>query len=289
MPNAGDDTQAKFESIKQITPYGAEYWSARELAPLLGYDRWERFEDTIERAKAACLNMNQEVEDHLRKGSKMVPIGSNAQREVVDYFLSRFGAYLAAMNGDPRKPEIAAAQAYFAVQTRRAEQWDVLREEQKERARLRLRLADSNKRLNAAAQEGGLSSRSFGRLHDAGARGLYGGMSVQEVKADKGVGPKEDLADRMGRAELIANDFVRSQTEQKLRNERLRGQSAIINAHFEVGHETRQTIERIGGTRPEDLPLEPSIRPVLDKSARQRKKLSPPEGPTLFDATDAAE
>lgn len=128
MSKPSGDPKAQLDSIKHVNPYGAEYWSVRDLAPLLGYKNWERVPDLVERAKAACENMDQTVEDHFRGASKMVTIGSHAQREVDDYVLSRFGWYLFAMNGDPRKPEIAAAQAYFIVQTRRMERWDELRE-----------------------------------------------------------------------------------------------------------------------------------------------------------------
>jgi DNA-damage-inducible protein D len=116
-PNA----TSPFERIKQTSPDGVEYWSARDLQAEMGYDRWERFTDAMERAMAAALNAGSEPLDHFRGAAKMVPIGSNAHREVVDFHLTRFGAYLTAMNGDPRKPEIAAAQTYFAVQTRKAE------------------------------------------------------------------------------------------------------------------------------------------------------------------------
>ncbi|MGZ3680138.1 MAG: DNA damage-inducible protein D [Ktedonobacterales bacterium] len=281
-----DTAREQFESIKQISPYGAEYWSARELAPLLGYKNWERVPDLIERAKAACSNAGQEVDDHFRGASKMVTIGSKAQREVEDYLLSRFGCYLFAMNGDPRKSEIASAQVYFAVQTRRMEQWDEMREALAERVERRQQLADANKQLNALAQQQGVNSRSFGRLHDAGARGLYGGMGVREVKQYKGIGASEDLADRMGPAELAANLFVRTQTTEKIRNEQIRGQESVIDAHYAVGDETRQLIDRIGGTPPEDLPPEPSIRPLLNQQARHQRRLSAAtssDAPTLFD------
>src|SRR5439155_15530776 len=106
-----------FDSIKQISPYGAEYWSARDLAPLLGYDKWERFEGAIKRAITACEQVGQIVQNHFPGSGKMVRLGSGAEREVKDYSLSRFACYLVAQNGDPRKPEIAAAQAYFAIST----------------------------------------------------------------------------------------------------------------------------------------------------------------------------
>lgn len=289
MAETNDDPRAQFESIRQINPYGEEYWSARELMPLLGYERWERFTEAIERAKISCQAAGQQEADHLRPAAKMVMLGSGSQREIKDYFLSRFGCYMVAMNGDPRKPQIAAAQMYFVVQTQRAEQWDALREARDERLRLRLQLAESNKRLNAAAQEAGVNSQSFGRLHRAWTMALYGGLTVEQVKDHKGIEQREDHADRMGRAELIANDFVRSQAEQKIRNEGIQGADAAIEAHYEVGAETRSLIERTGGTLPEDLPAEPSIRPLLNQHNRRQKRLPAPDNqPTLFDATNDA-
>lgn len=282
---ANDDAKAQFDSIRQISPYGAEYWSARDLYPLLGYDTWRRFDTAIERAKIACANMGEEVADHFAGAVKMLQIGSGAQREVDDYTLSRFGCYLTAMNGDPRKPEIANAQGYFAIQTRRMEQWDELREALAERVERRKQLTEANKRLNGTAQMHGLERHSFGRLHEAGTRGLYGGRSVHDLKTIKGIASKEEFADRMGLEELAANLFVRTQTEAKVRNEQIQGTDAIVGAHYEVGAETRTVIERIGGTMPEELPAEPSIRPVLDQRERQSKKRLPQQdGPTLFDA-----
>jgi len=277
------DTSARFDSIRQVNPYGEEYWSARELAPLLGYARWEHVPDLIDRASAACTNAGEDAQDHIRGATKMVKIGSRTEREVEDYFLSRFGAYLFAMNGDPRKPEVAAAQAYFAVQTRRAEQWDAMRDALDERVHQRQQLTEANKRLNVVAQAAGVNSRSFGRLHDAGYRGLYGGRSAQEIKTYKGILAKDELPDRMGAAELAANAFVRTQTELKITNEHIQGSGAVIDAHHDVGQQTRALIERIGGTKPEDLPAEPSIRPLLDHRARQRKPLPPANQPPRLD------
>jgi len=203
----------------------------------------------------------------------MIELGKGGQREVVDWILSRLACYLVAMNGDPRKPEIASAQTYFVVQTRRTEVWDELRNQVAERADLREQLAEANKQLNATAKESGLNSRSFGRLHDAGTRGLYGDLTGAQVKSRKGIGAREDHADRMGSAELIANAFVRSQTEQKIRNEPIRETDHIMQAHYEVGAETRGVIQRTGGTLPEDLPAEPSIRPLLDQRGAHEDRI----------------
>ena len=130
-----------FESIKQTSPYDAEYWSARDLAPLLGYSNWQNFEVAIKRGKTACEQVGQVVADHFTDASKMVVVGSGARRNVKDYYLSRFACYLIAQNGDPRKPEIAAAQAYFAVSTRRHEIHQ-LYEEQQKRLQLRERVSE---------------------------------------------------------------------------------------------------------------------------------------------------
>ena len=219
--SASEDPKQRFDAIRQVNPYGEEYWSARELAPLLGYKNWERVPEMIERAKAACQNAGQTVEDHIRGASKMIALGKGGQREVPDYLLSRFGCYLVAMNGDPRKPEVAAAQTYFVHQTQRMEQWGEMREQLAERVEMRQQLTDATKRLNALAQAAGVNSRSFGRLHDAGYKGLYGGMGAQAIKAYKGIPAREDLADRMGTGELAANLFVRTQTEGKIADEGL--------------------------------------------------------------------
>jgi DNA-damage-inducible protein D len=150
--NPGDDPKDRFDSIRQTNPYGEEFWSARDMMPLLGYDKWERFDGVIDRAKAACRNLGQDDADHFPGSGKVITAGKGAQHELKDYSLSRVACYLIAMNGDSRKAEIAAAQGYFAAQTRRMEQWDELREELKERLELRHQLADNNKQFTAVAR-----------------------------------------------------------------------------------------------------------------------------------------
>ncbi|MGH2516502.1 MAG: DNA damage-inducible protein D, partial [Ktedonobacterales bacterium] len=274
MADPANGTYQMFESIKQANPYGSEYWSARELMPLLGYDQWRRFDDAIERAKVACGIAGQSVEDHFAGAGKMIALPKGAQREVKDYYLSRFACYLIAMNGDPRKPEIAGAQAYFAVQTRKQELFEQLPDMEK-RLLVRERVMDGNTSLSQTAHEAGVRSRMFGVFHDAGYKGLYGGLGVQDIKERKGIGAKEDVLDRMGRAELAANEFRITQTEQKLKNKQSQGEQEAIETHHEVGREVRDTIARLGGTMPEDLPTEPSIRPLIDHRARERKQLPP--------------
>ncbi len=263
-----------FESIKQISPYQAEYWSARDLAPLLGYNKWQNFEVAIQRAMTACEQVGQIVSDHFTEASKMIDVGKGAQRSVIDYLLSRFACYLIAQNGDPRKKEIAEAQAYFAISTRRQELAQLL-EEQEERLKLRERVTENNKGLAQAASQAGVLSQNFGIFQNAGYKGLYGELGVSDIKERKQIDQREDLLDRMGRAELAANDFRITQTEERLHKEGTIGQTNAMEVHHEVGKKVRKAIEDIGGTMPEDLAPEPSIKPLLNAKHRKRKKLQP--------------
>jgi DNA-damage-inducible protein D len=160
-----------FESIKKIDENGVEYWDARELMPLLGYENWQKAEDVIARAARACINSGQEVDNHFNQTVKMVEIGSNTIREVRSYKLGRYACYLIAQNGDPSKTEIAIAQTYFAIQARRQEIFDQLSDGEK-RIFIRGEVYDSNKKLFKTARKAGV--KRFGLFNDAGYRGLYG-------------------------------------------------------------------------------------------------------------------
>lgn len=258
LPSIGGQS---FEDLKQVNDHGAEHWSARALQPLLGYSQWRRFEDAIKRAQISCEQSGNDPAYHFAGAGKMIGLGKGGQREVEDYQLSRFACYLIAQNGDPRKPEIAQAQKYFAIQTRRQELSEQLAADM-ERLELRKQTSEEFKALSGAAQQAGVQNRMFGIFHDAGYKGLYGGLGNDQIKARKGVPAKEQLMDRMNATELAANQFRMTQTRDKLAREGIRDQQQAIRAHEQVGKEIRTAIERIGGERPENIPAAEHIKDV---------------------------
>ncbi|MDO9288351.1 MAG: DNA damage-inducible protein D [Thermodesulfovibrionales bacterium] len=250
-----------FEDQKKINEYGAEYWSAREIQPLLGYTQWRRFEDAIKRALTSCKQSGNEPSYHFAGVGKMIDIGKGGSREVTDYHLSRFACYLIAQNGDPRKPEIANAQKYFAIQARRQEITDVIAADI-ERLELRKQTAEEFKALSGAARDAGVHDRMFGVFHDAGYKGMYGGLGRDAIKKQKRIPEKENLMDRMDTTELAANQFRMTQTRDKLAKEKVKDQQTAIRTHESVGKEVREAIKRIGGTLPEQLPPAEHIKQV---------------------------
>ena len=267
----GKNEKPDFEAIKRFSPYEAEYWSARELGKLLGYDSWRNFEAAIKRAMTSCQQTGQNVEEHFVKTNSLVDIGLGANRDLEDYLLSRYACYLIAQNGDPNKLEIALAQQYFIVSTRENELRQ-LKEEQEKRLQLRERLVEGNKRLAEAAHNAGVLSRNFGAFQNAGYRGLYNELNVEDIKNRKGIGQKEELLDRMGWSELAANDLRAALTEERLKKDGIVGQARASETHHEVGYKIRKAIADIGATMPEDLPAEPSIKPLLQESQRRKRK-----------------
>ncbi len=255
-----------FESIKKIDEHGIEYWEARELLPLLGYEKWQNAEELIGRAARSCINSGQDVDNHFTKHSKMVEVGSNTVRQVVDYKLDRYACYLIAQNGDPKKEQIALAQTYFAIQTRKQELFGQLPADEK-RLLVRGEVSVHNKKLFGTAKKSGVTK--FGSFNDAGYKGLYG-KPLAEIERDKGIG-KGELLDRAGATELAANLFRITQTDEKLKKDNVRGDRPASQVHFMVGGKVRQTIKDIGGILPEQLPTEKHIKEVK-KELRQIKK-----------------
>lgn len=255
-----------FEQIKSQNAHGAEFWSARDLQTLLGYVQWRRFENAIERAIMSCEQSGNKQGHHFAGAGKMIDTGKGAVREVDDYHLSRFACYLIAQNGDPRKPSIANAQKYFAVQTRRQELSDQLAADV-ERLEIRKQTAEEFKQLSGAARQAGVENRMFGVFHDAGYKGLYGGMGSEAIKSYKGISEDEKLMDRMNATELAANQFRMTQAREKLARDRIRNQRKAIETHELVGREVREAIQKIGGTLPENIP--PDEHPkVIEKRVK---------------------
>jgi len=270
-----------FDSIKHTNIYGEEYWSARELMPLLGYDKWERFEGAIKRAITACETNGIPIANHFPGAGKMVTLGSGSQRELNDYHLSRFACYLIAQNGDPRKQEIAAAQAYFAISTRENE-LHKLYQEQQARLEARLKVSESFRALGEAASVSGVDSAFFGIFIDAGYLGLHR-HTRDALMVKKGIPEGEEYLDNITRAELSAIDFKNTQTEEKLLRDNIYGNEEAAQTHYFVGDQVRKAIEAIHAPMPEDLPRATSIRKMVEESrrkarkARKQAKIKPPE------------
>ncbi len=260
-----------FDSIKHLNPYNVEYWEARELQPLLGYQSsWQNFEKVIKKAMVSCEATGNIVADHFNDAIKPIVGGKGAVQRTKDYYLSRLACYLIAMNGDPRKPTIAAAQQYFAVSTR-AHEMHQLRQEQETRIQIRLQVVEGNKSLSEAAAQVGVRSESFGIFHDSGYLGLYA-MDSEDIRLHKGVPEGSEILDHMGSEELAANLFRITQTDGKLRRERIVGEDQAIETHFGVGRAIRNTLEELHAPLPEDLPSAPSIRKQLEDRRRARQK-----------------
>jgi DNA-damage-inducible protein D len=242
-----------FEELKKVNQHGIEYWSARELQPHLGYSKWQRFENAIEKAVESCKKSGNNPNNHFTGAGNPITNGKGRVQMVEDYHLSRFACYLIAQNGDPRKSEIAEAQQYFAIQTRRQELSDEMAADL-ERLELRKQASVEFKALSGAARDAGVQNKMFGVFHDAGYKGLYGGFGVDAIKARKGINPKDQLMDRMDTTELAANQFRMTQTRDKLKRENIRNQRDAIETHEAVGKEVRAAIAKIGGTLPENIP-----------------------------------
>lgn len=268
--------ESLFENIKHINEYGQEYWIARELIQVLGYNEYRFFKKVILKAIDACKASNNEVSNHFVQVHGMVNIGSGAKRALEDYHLSRYACYLIAMNGDSRKKAIALAQTYFAVKTRQQEimdDFDNMTEDQK-RLTIRGDLIEHNKSLVEAAQQSGVETpRDFAIFQNKGYQGLYGGLGQKEIHARKGLKKSQKILDHMGSTELAANLFRATQTDEKLRRDKIHGKEKANKTHYMVGKAVRNTIKELGGTMPEDLPTpDKSIKQIEREQKQQLKK-----------------
>lgn len=277
-----DGLISAFEDASMLDEGDVEYWLARDLSKLLGYTDYRNFSAIVEKAKAACKNSGIAVSDHFVDVTDMIDIGKGATRAVEDVKLTRYACYLIAQNGDPRKPQISFAQTYFAIQARRQEvQDDAVRNytplsEDQRRLLLRDEIKTHNKNLASAAKGAGVvDPLDYAIFQSHGYKGLYGGLDVPGIRRIKGLEKKDHILDHMGSTELAANLFRATQTEEKLRRERIKGKDNANAAHFEVGQKVRKAIADIGGTMPEQLPPAENIQKVgrrLNKAIKNSQK-----------------
>jgi DNA-damage-inducible protein D len=260
-----------FEKIRRTNPAGNEYWSSRDFARVLGYTDYRNFEAVIEKARTACFNSGQRVEDHFVEITEMIEIGKGGERAVKTVMMSRYACYLVIQNADPAKEIVAVGQTYFAVQTRRQELSDKEIEEQR-RLLLRGEMKHHNTRLADAAKDAGvIAPKDYAIFQNHGYAGLYGGLMAQDIHARKGLKKGQQILDHMGSTELAANLFRATQAEEKLRREKIVGKDKANRAHREVGAKVRLTIKELGGTMPEDLPTAESIKKLESKVKKALK------------------
>ena len=262
--------------IHSDTNANIEFWYARDLMPLLGYERWENFDKAVNRAIVSCEAGGIEVSDHFREITKMISVGKGAQRAVKDYMLTRYACYLIAQNGDPKKEEIAFAQSYFAIQTRKQE----LIEERIsliKRTEARKRLKESEKRLSQNIYERGVDDAGFGRIRSKGDCALFGGYSTQEMKEKLGVKDNRPLADFLPTLSIAAKNLAAEMTNYNVEEKDLLGESAITDEHVQNNHSVRNMLNE-RGIQPEELPASEDIKKLERRVKSQEKKLASQAG-----------
>lgn len=268
MDIALNKIQEDLDAIRKVAEE-TEFWSARDLMVILGYSTWAKFQDALERAKESCKTSGFEVADHFAGAGKMVLTGSGAKREVEDILLTRLACYLTAQNGDPRKPEIALAQTYFASQTRKQELIE-LREKESKRLESRAKLKETEGKIESTVYQRGIKLPvEFGTFKNKHIEALYGGISAVDLKKRKGIPPARALADFDTDVELRAKDFALAMTDHNIKQKNLRGIYQMTDEVVRNSKATRQTLLS-RGIRPEHLSAEEDLKKV---EARRKKEL----------------
>ena len=269
-----------FDEIVHTTEDGVEFWYARELQSILGYSQWRRFLETIDRAKTSCENSGISISEHFADVGKTSPMPNGGAREIGDIMLTRYACYLIAQNGDPRKNEIAFAQTYFAVQTRKQE---IIEQRLSDLNRLQLReqLKTAEKRLSQNIYERGVDERGFGRIRSKGDQALFGGYTTDDMKRRYGIkyGP---LADRLPPVTVAAKSLATEMTNLNIEENDLQGEIPITKEHVQNNQSVRSMLKRRGIT-PEKLPPEEDIKKVERRVKADEKKLMDKSGKLPLD------
>ena len=252
-----------------------EYWHARDLMPLLGYTRWENFNNAIQRAMESCETSGINVSDHFRDVTKMINLAKGAQRKVPDYILTRYACYLIAQNGDPRKDEIAFAQSYFAIQTRKQELIED-RIQLIKRLEVRDKLKEAEKRLSQNIYERGVDEKGFARIRSKGDQALFGGLTTQDMKDRYGIksGP---LADRLPTLTIAAKNLSTEMTNYNMEQNDLQGEQCITKEHVQNNRSVRNMLGQ-RGIKPENLPPAEDIKKLERRVKAEEKKLAASSG-----------
>ncbi len=275
MDKALDTIQKNLESIKRVSndDHPMEFWSARDLMPMLGYTKWQKFTEVIERAKAACKLSGQNIDDHVTGAGKMIATGKGATRKIEDFFLTRYAFYLIAQNGDPRKPEIALAQTYFATQTRKQELLEQ-RDMESKRLDARAKLRETESKIESTVYERGIKYPvEFATFKNKHIEALYGGISASQLKKIRKIPPKRSLADFDSHVELKAKDFALAMTDHNIKEKDIRGKEAMNTEVVKNSRETRQALLN-RGIKPEHIKPEEDLKLVESRKNKEAKRIA---------------
>lgn len=258
------------------TADGIEFWYARDLQNLLGYTDWKNFKRVLSKAKEACINAHQDVADHFSDVGKMVTLGSGSEREIPDTMLTRYACYLIAQNGDPRKEEIAFAQSYFAVQTRKQERIEE-HIELIERMRARERLKESETNLSRNIYERGVDGEGFARIRSKGDKALFGGNTTKQMKERLGVANSRPLADFLPTVTITAKNLATEITNYNVEKDNLCGENRITGEHVVNNRDVRDLLLK-RGIRPESLPPEEDLKKLERRVKKEEIQIADDAG-----------